>query len=392
MKEAVIVAGLRTAVGRSGKGALRNVRPDDLAAIVIKELINRVPGFDPKEIDDIILGCSLPEAEQGYNIARVAALRAGIPASVPAFTVNRFCSSGLQSIAIGAEKIMCSFADVVVCGGVESMSHLPMHEVKILPNPGLMEDFPEAYMTMGLTAEEVASRFNISKKDQDAFAVGSHRKALAAISTGKFQGETVSVNVTENVLDANGKWKAKEWIFDTDEGARKDITLDGLEKLKPVFKLKGTVTAGNSSQTSDGAAAVMLMSAEKAQELGMKPLGVLRSYAVVGTDPDIMGIGPVFAIPKALKLAGISLEQVDLFELNEAFASQTLYCIRELGLDPAKVNVNGGAIAFGHPLGCTGAKLTVQLLNEMDRRMARYGVVSMCVGGGMGAAAVFERL
>lgn len=392
MKEALIVAGVRTAVGRSGRGALKNVRPDELAAIVLKELVNRIPELDSSEIDDIIMGCSFPEAEQGYNIARLSALRAGIPASVPAFTVNRFCSSGLQSIAIGSEKLMCGFADIVACGGVESMTHLPMNEIKILPNPELMEEYPNAYITMGLTAEEVASRFHVSRKEQDKFALDSHYKAVAAIAAGKFREEIIPVKVTDKVLDVNGKPKDKEYIVDTDEGPRGDIDITTLEKLKPVFRLNGTVTAGNSSQTSDGAATVMLMTPEKAGELGLKPLGILRSFAVAGTEPDIMGIGPVFAIPKALKLAGIRLEQVDLIELNEAFASQALYCIRELGLDPAKVNVNGGAIALGHPLGCTGTKLTIQLLNEMQRREAHYGIVSMCIGGGMGAAAVFERI
>ncbi|HHY59011.1 MAG TPA: acetyl-CoA C-acetyltransferase [Clostridia bacterium] len=392
MREAVIVSGVRTAVGKAPRGSLRHCRPEDLGAAVVKEAVARAQGLDPQEIDDVIIGCSFPEAEQGMNLGRIVALRAGLPTSVPGFTINRFCSSGLQSIALAAERIMCGFADVIVAGGVESMSVVPMGGQKIAPNPYLMEHMPEAYMTMGLTAEEVASRFGISREEQDAFAVQSHQKAWKAIQEGKFKDEILPVPVKKVSIGPDNKPVTKEVIFDTDEGVRPDTSLEALAKLKPVFKQGGTVTAGNSSQTSDGAAAVVVMSAEKAQQLGLKPMLVFRSFAVGGVDPDVMGIGPVVAIPKALKLAGVNLEDIDLIELNEAFASQALYCIRELGLDVNKVNVNGGAIALGHPLGCTGAKLTVTLMHELARRNGRYGIVSMCIGGGMGAAAVFERV
>lgn len=392
MREAVIVSGVRTAVGKAPRGSLRHCRPEDLGAAVVKEAVARAQGLDPQEIDDVIIGCSFPEAEQGMNLGRIVALRAGLPTSVPGFTINRFCSSGLQSIALAAERIMCGFADVIVAGGVESMSVVPMGGQKIAPNPYLMEHMPEAYMTMGLTAEEVASRFGISREEQDAFAVQSHQKAWKAIQEGKFKDEILPVPVKKVSIGPDNKPVTKEVIFDTDEGVRPDTSLEALAKLKPVFKQGGTVTAGNSSQTSDGAAAVVVMSAEKAQQLGLKPMLVFRSFAVGGVDPDVMGIGPVVAIPKALKLAGVNLEDIDLIELNEAFASQALYCIRELGLDVNKVNVNGGAIALGHPLGCTGAKLTVTLMHELVRRNGRYGIVSMCIGGGMGAAAVFERV
>lgn len=390
MREAVIVAGARTAVGKAHKGTLKNTRPEELGAAVVGELMRRVPQVDPKEVEDVIMGCAMPEGEQGLNIARIIAVRAGLPTEVPGVTVNRFCSSGLQTIAMAAEKIMCGFADVVIAGGVESMSMVPMTGYKPSPNPYLMEHYPQIYMSMGHTAEEVARRFGVSREDQDRFAVESHRKAHRAIQEGKFKDEIVPVTVRERFIDENGKLREKEIIFDTDEGVRPDTSLEVLAKLKPVFRVDGTVTAGNSSQTSDGAAAVMVMSAEKAEQLGVKPIAVFRSFAVGGVDPDIMGVGPVVAVPKALKLAGLSLDQVDLVELNEAFASQSLEVIRRLELNPEIVNVNGGAIALGHPLGCTGAKLTVSILNELARRKQKIGVVTMCIGGGMGAAGVFE--
>ncbi|GAA5346885.1 acetyl-CoA C-acetyltransferase [Planifilum fimeticola] len=390
MREAVIVAGARTAVGKAHKGTLKNTRPEELGAAVVGELMRRVPQVDPKEVEDVIMGCAMPEGEQGLNIARIIAVRAGLPTEVPGVTVNRFCSSGLQTIAMAAEKIMCGFADVVIAGGVESMSMVPMTGYKPSPNPYLMEHYPQIYMSMGHTAEEVARRFGVSREDQDRFAVESHRKAHRAIQEGKFKDEIVPVTVKERFIDENGKLREKEIVFDTDEGVRPDTSLEVLAKLKPVFRVDGTVTAGNSSQTSDGAAAVMVMSAEKAEQLGVKPIAVFRSFAVGGVDPDIMGVGPVVAVPKALKLAGLTLDQVDLVELNEAFASQSLEVIRRLELNPEIVNVNGGAIALGHPLGCTGAKLTVSILNELARRKQKIGVVTMCIGGGMGAAGVFE--
>jgi acetyl-CoA acyltransferase len=390
MREAVIVSGVRTAVGKAPRGTLRYYRPEDMGGAVVKEAVARAKGLDPQEVDDVVIGCSFPEAEQGMNMGRIIALRAGLPNTVSGFTINRFCSSGLQSIAIAAEKIMCGFADVVVAGGVESMSTIPMGGQKIAPNPYMMEHQPEVYMSMGLTAEEVASRFGISREDQDRFAVRSHEKAWQAIQEGKFKDEILPLNVKKVSIGPDNKLVTKEVVFDTDEGVRPGTTLEALAKLRPVFKQGGSVTAGNSSQTSDAAAAVVVMSADKAQSLGLKPMAVFRSFAVGGVDPDVMGIGPVVAIPKALKLAGLSIDDIDLFELNEAFASQALYCVRELGIDPEKVNVNGGAIALGHPLGCTGTKLTVTLLNELARRNGKYGVVSMCIGGGMGAAGVFE--
>lgn len=390
MREAVIVSGVRTAVGKAPRGTLRHYRPEDLGGAVVKEAVTRAKGLDPQEIDDVIIGCSFPEAEQGMNLGRIVAARAGLPNSVPGFTINRFCSSGLQSIALAAERIMCGFADVIVAGGVESMSTIPMGGQKIAPNPYLMTHMPEMYMSMGLTAEEVASRFGISREDQDAFAVRSHEKAWQAIQEGKFKDEILPLTVKKVSIGPDNKVVSEEVVFDTDEGVRPGTNMETLAKLKPVFRQGGTVTAGNSSQTSDAAAAVVVMSADKAQELGLKPMAIFRSFAVGGVDPDIMGIGPVVAIPKALKLAGLKLEDIDLFELNEAFASQALYCVRELGIDMEKVNVNGGAIALGHPLGCTGTKLTVTLLNELARRQGKYGIVSMCIGGGMGAAAVFE--
>jgi len=390
MKEAVIVSAVRTAVGKAPRGTLKDTRPDDLAAVVIQEAIRRVPGLEPAEIDDVVMGCALPEAEQGLNVARIAALRAGLPHTVTGQTVNRFCSSGLQAIAIAAEHIMSGFADVVVAGGTESMSLMPGqagHQFR--PNPHLVEHWPEVYISMGLTAENVARKYDISREDQDAFAYRSHTRAADALASGRFRDEVVPVNVTR-WESSDGRPKGREILFEVDEGIRRDTSPAALAALKPVFARDGVVTAGNSSQTSDGAAAVVLMSGEKAKRLGATPLGIFRSFAVAGVPPEIMGIGPVEAIPKAVRLAGLTLEKIDLIELNEAFASQALAVMRQLGLDPEKTNVNGGAIALGHPLGCTGAKLTATLLYEMRRRKARYGIVTMCIGGGMGAAGVFE--
>jgi acetyl-CoA acyltransferase len=390
MKEAVIVSAVRTAVGKAPRGTLKDTRPDDLAAVVIQEAIRRVPGLEPAEIDDVVMGCALPEAEQGLNVARIAALRAGLPHTVTGQTVNRFCSSGLQAIAIAAEHIMSGFADVVVAGGTESMSLMPGqagHQFR--PNPHLVEHWPEVYISMGLTAENVARKYDISREDQDAFAYRSHTRAADALASGRFRDEVVPVNVTR-WESSDGRPKGREILFEVDEGIRRDTSPAALAALKPVFARDGVVTAGNSSQTSDGAAAVVLMSGEKAKRLGATPLGIFRSFAVAGVPPEIMGIGPVEAIPKAVRLAGLTLEKIDLIELNEAFASQALAVMRHLGLDPEKTNVNGGAIALGHPLGCTGAKLTATLLYEMRRRKSRYGIVTMCIGGGMGAAGVFE--
>jgi len=390
MREAVIVAAARTAVGKSKKGSLKDVHPVDMGAAVVQDLLRRVPQLKPEDIEDVIIGNAVPEAEQGMNMARLIGLRAGLPTNVSGLTVNRFCSSGLQTIAYAAQQIMVGGADVIIAGGVESMSLVPMLGHKIALNPTLVETMPEAYMSMGHTAEEVAKRYNVSREDQDAFAVESHRRAAAAIAAGKFKDEIVPIPVKQVSVDEKGKVNVKEYTFDTDEGVRPDTSMEGLAKLKPAFHVKGSVTAGNSSQTSDGAAAVIVMSAEKAAELGVEPIAKFRSFTVGGVDPDVMGIGPVVAIPKALKMAGLTVEDVDLFELNEAFASQSVAVIRELGLNPEKVNVNGGAIALGHPLGCTGAKLTVSLLNELKRSGGKIGVVTMCIGGGMGAAGVFE--
>jgi acetyl-CoA acyltransferase len=392
MKEAVIVSSVRTAIGRAPRGTLRFTRPDYLASEVIKEAVARAKGLDPAEIEDVILGCSFPEAEQGMNVGRLAALQAGLPDTVPGLTVNRFCSSGLQSIAIAAERIMCGFADVIVAGGVESMSMVPMGGNKVSPSPVLAESYIEAYAPMGITAENVADRYNISREDQDKLALRSHQNAAAAIKEGKFKDEILPIKVIDRSPGPDSKIVEKEFIFDTDEGVRYDTSLESLAKLRPAFKNGGSVTAGNSSQTSDGAAAAVVMSAEKANALGLKPMALFRGFAVAGCPPDIMGVGPAMAIPKLMKLTGMKIEDIDLFELNEAFASQALYCIRELGLDTVmeKVNVNGGAIALGHPLGCTGSKLTATLLHELKRRGGRFGVVSMCIGGGMGAAGLFE--
>ncbi|KMY43245.1 acetyl-CoA acetyltransferase [Bacillus sp. FJAT-27916] len=391
MREAVIVAGARTPVGRAKKGTLASVRPDDLGALVVKETLKRANNYDGP-IDDMVFGCAMPEAEQGLNVARNIGALAGLPYNVPAITINRYCSSGLQSIAYGAERIMLGHSDTVLAGGVESMSMVPMMGHVVRPNATLAETAPEYYMGMGHTAEEVAKKFNISREDQDAFAVRSHERAAKAIAEGKFKDEIVPVDVTLRQVGADNKLIEKQIQFDTDEGVRPGTTAEVLGKLRPAFSVTGTVTAGNASQTSDGAAAVLLMDKEKAIAEGLKPLLKFHSFAVAGVPPEIMGIGPVEAIPKALKLAGLSLSDIGLFELNEAFASQSIQVIRHLGLDEEKVNVNGGAIALGHPLGCSGTKLTLSLLHEMKRRNEQFGVVTMCIGGGMGAAGVFELL
>jgi acetyl-CoA acyltransferase len=391
MRSAVIVSAVRTAVGKANRGALRQTRPDELAAVAIRAAIARAPGLAPEEIDDVIMGCAVPEAEQGMNVARIAALRAGLPVSVPAVTVNRFCASGLQTIAQAAERIMAGFADAVVAGGLESMSLLPSGGHHVLPNPHLMEHAPDTYLSMGLTAENLVQRYNIAREDQDAFSLASHQKAIDAIDAGRFEEEIVPVTVRETEV-AGGAPRTREWEFRVDEGPRRDTSVEALAALKPVFHVKGTVTAGNSSQRSDGAAAALVMSEEKARALGLKPLARFVAYGVAGVPPEVMGLGPIAAIPKALRLAGLSLEDIDLIELNEAFAAQALAVIREAGLPEEKINVNGGAVALGHPLGCTGAKLTATLLQEMRRRGAQHGLVTMCVGGGMGGAGVFELL
>jgi acetyl-CoA acyltransferase len=398
MREAVIVSSVRTAVGKAPKGTLRATRPDDLAALTIKEALARVKGLDPAEVEDVIIGCAMPEAEAGMNIARIASLRAGLPVSSSAMTVNRFCSSGLQTIALAAERIMAGQGDVAIAGGAESMSMIPMGGHKIAPNPWLMDNYPDTYLNMGLTAENVAKKYGITREEADAFSYASHQKALAAISAGKFKDEIVPVEINYTSIEggANGssngaKPKTQKIVFDTDEGPRADTSLEALAKLRPVFHARGVVTAGNSSQTSDAGAASVVMSAERARSLGLKPLARFVSFATAGCPPEVMGIGPVYAIPKALKIAGLTLDQIDVIELNEAFAAQSLAVIKTLGLDPARVNVNGGAIALGHPLGCTGAKLLATILREMERRNARYGMVTMCIGGGMGAAGIFER-
>lgn len=389
MKEAVIVAGARTPVGRAKKGSLASVRPDDLGALVVKETLKRAGNYEGT-IDDLIIGCAMPEAEQGLNMARNIGALAGLPYTVPAITINRYCSSGLQSIAYGAERIMLGQSDTVIAGGAESMSLLPMMGHVTRPNARLADTAPEYYMGMGHTAEAVAKKYGISRDEQDAFSVRSHQKAAKAIAEGKFSDEIVPVDVTLRSVGPDLKLKEKSFTFTQDEGVRPGTTAEVLKKLRPAFSVTGSVTAGNSSQTSDGAAAVMVMDGEKASSLGMKPMGKFRSFAVAGVPPEIMGIGPIAAIPKALKLAGLELSDIGLFELNEAFASQSIQIIRELGLNEEIVNVNGGAIALGHPLGCSGAKLTLSLLHEMKRRNQQFGVVTMCIGGGMGAAGVFE--
>ena len=391
MREAVIVSSVRTAVGKAPRGALRTVRPDDLAAVAIRGALARVPQLDPKEIEDVIIGCAMPEGEQGFNVARIASLRAGLPVEASAMTINRFCSSGLQAIAMAAERIRGGGSEVIVAGGTESMTMVPMGGNKVSPNPWLMDHYPDSYLGMGLTAENLAAKHGITREMADAFSLASHQKALAAIAAGRFKDEVVPVDVS--VTSMNGaKPKTTTYTFDTDEGPRADTSAQALAKLKPAFHAKGTVTAGNSSQMSDGAAIAVVMSAERAAALGLKPLARFVSFATAGCLPEEMGIGPVNAIPKALKLAGLKLDDIAVIELNEAFAAQAMAVIKLAGLDPAKVNVNGGAVALGHPLGCTGAKLTATLLRELGRRNARYGLVTMCVGGGMGAAGIFERL
>ena len=392
VKEAVIVAGARTAVGRAPRGTLRTTRPDDMAAAVLGEVVRRAAGLDPAEIEDVALGCAVPEGEQGFNVARVAALRAGLPDSIAAQTVNRFCSSGLQTIAQSSERIMAGFGKCILAGGTESMSLVQLATSRMAPNPVLAEQHPDVYLGMGLTGENVAREFNVSREDQDAFALRSNQRAVAAIDAGKFKDEIVPLMVERTWVDEGGRVREEEAVFDTDEGPRRDTSAEALAKLRPVFHARGTVTAGNSSQTSDGAAAVLLMEREFVEARGLKPLARFVAFAVAGVRPDIMGIGPIAAVPKALKLAGLSLEDMDLIELNEAFAAQALASIRELGMDLEKVNVNGGAIALGHPMGATGAKLTVQLINELRRRGGRYGMVTMCIGGGQGAAGIFELL
>jgi acetyl-CoA acyltransferase len=379
MPEAVIVSAVRTAVGKAPKGTLRNMRPDDMAAAAIREAVRRVPGLTDEEIDDVIIGCAMPEAEQGMNVARIASLRAGLPVSTSAMTVNRFCSSGLQSIALAAERIMAGFAQTIVAGGTESMSMVPMTGHKLAPNPYLVEHAPDTYLSMGLTAENLARKYGLSREVSDEFSLRSHQHAVAAIRAGNFKDEIVPVTIPGTA----------DVTFSVDEGPRGDTSMGALTKLKPVFHARGTVTAGNSSQTSDGAAACVVMSDSRARELNIEPLGRFVAFATGGVPPELMGIGPAAAIPKALKHAGLSLDDIDLIELNEAFAVQALAVIKEVGLDPEKVNVNGGAIALGHPLGCTGAKLTATLLSEMRRRHTRYGMVTMCIGGGMGAAGIF---
>ena len=421
MRDAVVVSSVRTPVGRAFKGTLRATRPDELAAVAIKGALERVPQLDPKEIEDVILGCAMPEGEQGMNVARIASLRAGLPVEVAAMTVNRFCASGLQAIAIAAERIMAGGAEIMIAGGTESMSMIPMGGNKISPNPWLVDHYPDVYLSMGLTAERLAKRFGITREAADEFSVQSHRKALAAIAAGKFADETVPVSAS--FTSSNGhvetgshaepalsdqpkggsrmgpgarsaavRMQREDTQFATDEGPRADTSLEALAALKPAFHAKGTVTAGNASQMSDGAAAAVVMSAERARDLGIKPLARFVSFATAGYKPEEMGLGPVFAIPKALNMAGLKLADIDVIELNEAFAAQSLAVIQEAGLDPERVNPNGGAIALGHPLGCTGAKLTASIIREMKRRNSRYGMVSMCVGGGMGAAGIFENL
>jgi acetyl-CoA acyltransferase len=387
MHDAVIVSATRTAVGKAPNGALRTVRPDEMAAAVISEALRRAPGLDPADVSDVILGCAMPEAEQGLNVARIASLRAGIPVTASAVTVNRFCASGLQAIAFAAERIMCGSADAMIAGGTESMSMVPMGGNKVSPNPGLVDSYPDVYLSTGLVAENHAREASISREEQDAFALRSHERALAAINDGRFADEITPL--TYKLVDGAA---IREAAFTQDEGPRRDTSAAALARLKPAFHALGTVTAGNTSQTSDGASAVIVTSAEFAKARGLKPLARFVAYATAGVEPERFGIGPVPAIRKALKTAGLTLDDIDLVELNEAFAAQVLACLRELPIDPDRLNVNGGAIALGHPLGCTGAKLTTTLLYEMKRRSVRYGLVSMCVGGGMGAAGVFERL
>jgi acetyl-CoA acyltransferase len=392
MGEAVIVSIARTAAGRAPRGTLRNTRPDDMAAAVIQQVLRRVPALDPKEVEDVILGCAMPEAEQGNNVARVSALRAGLPVTCAAMTINRFCSSGLQAIALASERILAGFAEVMIAGGTETMSMIPMGGFHFSPNPFLLEHHPDSYLSMGLTAENLVRKYEITREQQDRFALRSHQRAVAAIEGGKFKDEIVPLEVVEVSLNGKGRLQRRQIVFDTDEGPRRDTSLEALAKLKPAFHARGTITAGNASQMSDGAAAAVVMSMDRAKALGLKPLARLVSFSVAGCPPEEMGIGPVFAIPKALKLAGLKLADMEVIELNEAFAGQALSVIKVAELDLEKTNVNGGAVALGHPLGCTGAKLTATLLGEMKRRKSRFGMVAMCVGGGMGAAGIFENL
>jgi acetyl-CoA acyltransferase len=381
MRDAVIVSAVRTPVGKAPNGVLRTTRPDDLAAIVMREALSRAPGLDPVDVDDVIFGCAMPEAEQGLNVARIASLRAGLPVSTSAITVNRFCSSGLQAIAFAAERIIAGSANTVIAGGTESMSLIPMGGHKVSPNPSLVESYPDVYLSTGLVAENHARESSISREEQDAFALRSHQRAIQASDTGRFKDELVAVPGNNGTP-----------VVTTDEGPRRDTSIEALAKLRPAFHASGTVTAGNSSQMSDGAAAVIVMESARARELGLTPMGRFVAFTTAGVEPERFGIGPVPAVRKVLKLTGLSLDQIDLVELNEAFAAQVLACLRELPIDPERLNVNGGAIALGHPLGCTGAKLTATLLYEMKRRKAKYGLVTMCVGGGMGAAGIFERM
>lgn len=391
MREAVIVSAVRTALGRGFTGTLRNTRPEHTATEVVKEAVRRAKGLNPQDIDDLVMGCSFPEAEMGMNLGRIISLKAGLPNTVAGRTINRYCASGLESIAVACERIMCGFADVIIAAGAEHMTLVPMGGNKPMPDPDLVATLPAAYITMGLTAENVAERFNITREEQDAFAYESHQKAVKALKEGRFKEQILPIKVIDRTF-VNGKAMSKERIFDTDECVRADTSLEKLANLRPLFRGGGTVTAGNSCPMNDAAAAVVVMSREKARQLGLKPMGVFRSIGVAGVDPEVMGIGPVFAIPKALKYAGITLNQVDLIELNEAFASQSIYVVKTLGIDMNRLNVNGGSIALGHPLGCTGVYLTTKVLYEMERRKARFGMVTMCIGGGMGAAGIYERV
>ena len=392
MHDAVIVSAVRTAVGKAPQGTLKHVRPDEMGAAVIADAIRRAPGLDPSEIDDVILGCAMPEAEQGLNVARIASLRAGVPVSASAVTINRFCSSGLQAIAFAGERVMCGFANAVIAGGTESMSLVPMGGNKISPNPALVDSYPDVYLNTGLVAENHARENAITREEQDAFALRSHRRALAAIEAGRFDAEITPLSLKVVVQDNGSGSAVQDATFLRDEGPRPDTSLEALAKLRPAFHTGGTVTAGNSSQTSDGASALVVTSADFARTRGLRPLARFVAFATAGVEPERFGIGPVPAVRKVLKLAGLTLDEMDLVELNEAFAAQVLACLRELPIDPEKLNVNGGAIALGHPLGCTGAKLTTSIVYEMHRRKARYGLVTMCVGGGMGAAGIFERM
>jgi acetyl-CoA acyltransferase len=393
MQEAVIVSATRTAVGRAPHGALKTVRPDEMAAAVIGEALRRAPGLQPSDVEDVVLGCAMPEAEQGLNVARIASLRAGVPVTASAVTVNRFCSSGLQAIAYAAERIMCGFGNAAIAGGTESMSMVPMGGNKVSPNPALVDSYPDVYLTTGLVAENHARESRISREEQDAFALRSHQRAVAAIDAGRFAEEITPLKYQIAAPgNGNGRNLVREVTFNVDEGPRRDTSAQALASLRPAFHASGSVTAGNSSQTSDGASAVVITSASFAKERGLTPLARFVAFATAGVEPERFGVGPVPAIRKVLKIAGLSLEQIDLIELNEAFAAQVLACLRELPIDPERLNVNGGAIALGHPLGCTGAKLTATLLHEMRRRQSRYGMVTMCVGGGMGAAGIFERM